>query len=73
MNFLVRQLLKSKMKGVVPEAEQEKFLNMFEKNPDLFKKIAEDTQEKMRTGLSQMEAVKQVMNKYQEELKKIAE
>lgn len=73
MNFFVRQLLKSKMKGVVPEAEQEKFLSMFEKNPDLFKKIAEDTQEKMKTGLSQIEAVKQVMGKYQEELKKISE
>lgn len=73
LNFFMRQLLKSKMKGTIPEADQEKFLNMFEKNPEIFKKIAEEAQEKMKNGKSQMDAIKEVMMKYQEDLKKISQ
>lgn len=73
LNFFMRQLLKSKMKGTIPEADQEKFLNMFEKNPEIFKKIAEEAQEKMKNGKSQMDAIKEVMMKYQGDLKKISQ
>jgi len=73
LNFFMRQLLKSKMKGVIPEADQERFLDMLEKNPEIFKKIAEEAKVKMQNGKSQTEAVKEVMSKYQEDLKKLSQ
>lgn len=69
-NFLMRKMLKSKLKDV-PEAEQEKMLSMIEKNPDFFKKIATEIQEKVRQGKDQMGATMEVMQKYQDDLKKI--
>lgn len=55
----------------VPEAQIDMFISMMEKNPDLFKTIAEETQEKMKGGMSQMDASMQVMKKYEQELKKL--
>ncbi len=66
--FLMKKMLKSKMKDV-PEAEQEKIFAAIEKNPELFQKIALETQEKMKQGKDQMAASMEVMQKYQEELK----
>ncbi len=66
-SFLMRKMLKSKMKDV-PEAEQEKILGAIEKNPALFQKIAEETQEAMKGGKDQMTAAMEVMQKYQKEL-----
>lgn len=70
-NFLMRKMLESKMKDV-PEKEREMALSMIEKNPDLFKKIAEETQAEMTKGVDQMTAALTVMKKYQDELKSIA-
>ena len=53
----------------VPASEQEKIFAMIEKNPDLFKKIAEESQEEMKKGKSQMDAVMEVMKKYENDLK----
>lgn len=55
----------------VPEAQIDMFISMMEKNPDLFKTIAEETQEKMKGGMSQMDASMQVMKKYEQELRKL--
>ena len=63
-------MLKSKMKDI-PEAEQEKMLNAIEKNPDFFQNIAAEVQAKMKEGKDQMAATMEVMQKHQEELKKI--
>lgn len=57
----------------VPEAQIDMFIGMMEKNPELFKKIAEETKEKMDQGLDQQTASIQVMQKYQDELRKLAE
>ncbi|MBA3550972.1 hypothetical protein H0W32_02070 [Patescibacteria group bacterium] len=65
--FLMKKMLKSKMKDV-PEAEQEKIFGAIEKNPDLFQKIATETQEAMKGGKDQMAAAMEVMQKYQKEL-----
>ena len=65
--FLMKKMLKSKMQGV-PEDQQEKVFNAIEKNPDLFQKIAQETQEKMKQGKDQMSAAMEVMQKYQKEL-----
>ncbi len=69
-NFLVKKLLQSKMKDV-PQEDQEKIFAMLEKNPGLFQKIAEESQEEMKKGKSQMDAVMSVMKKYEGELKKL--
>ncbi len=67
-NFLMKKLLQSKMKDI-PAEQQEKIFAMIEKNPDLFKKIAEESQEEMKKGKSQMDAVMEVMKRYENELK----
>jgi len=68
--MLMKRLLKSKMKGV-PEEQQDMILDAIEKNPDLFKKIAEEIQVKMKEGKDQMAATMEVMQKYQSELQGI--
>jgi len=70
MNFFMKALLKKQLKGV-PEADIDKFLAMVEKNPDFFKQVAVEAQEKMKAGMSQQEAVMAVLQGKQEELQKI--
>lgn len=55
----------------VPEAQIEMFVNMLEKNPELFKTIAKEVEEKVKGGMSQMDAGMEVMKKYEQELKKL--
>ena len=61
-------MLKSQMKGV-SEEQQEQIIGMFEKDPELFKKIAEEIQVEMKNGKDQMTASMAVMRKYQDQLK----
>lgn len=68
--FLMKKMLQSKLKGV-PEAEQEKILQIVEKNPELFQKIALEVQEKIKAGKDQMSATMEVIKSYEEELRKI--
>jgi len=68
-NFILRKMLRTQG---VPEAQIEMFLTMMEKNPDLFKKIAEEIKAKMDAGVDQKTASLEIMNKYQEDLKKLA-
>ena len=56
----------------VPEAQIDMFLNMMEKNPELFKNIALEIQEKTKNGMDQTNASMEVMKKYEAELKKLA-
>ena len=65
--FLLKKMLASQLKGV-PEAEQEKLLNAFEKNPQLFEKIARETQDRMKQGKDQQTAMMEVAQKYRAEL-----
>ena len=55
----------------VPEAQINMFITMMEKNPELFKTIATEVQEKMKGGMSQTDAGMEVMKKYEQELKKL--
>ena len=55
----------------VPEAQIEMFVTMIEKNPVLFKNIAMEIQEKVKGGMSQVDAGMVVMKKYEDELKKL--
>ncbi len=67
-NFLMKKMLKSQMKDV-PQDQQDQILGMIEKNPDFFKKIAEEVQVEVKAGKDQMSATMSVMQKYQNELK----
>ncbi len=68
-NFLLKKMLR--LKGV-PEAQIDMFVRMIEKNPELFKKIGEEIQEKVKGGMDQTTAGIEVMRKYESELKKLA-
>lgn len=69
-NFLLRQVLKSKMKNV-PEAERERMLALMEKNPEFFKKIGEEVEKRVKSGQSEMAATMVVMRQHQAELQKL--
>lgn len=69
-NFLMKKLLKSKMKDV-PEEHQEKIFALIEKNPALFQKIATEAQEKIKSGMNQQDAMMSVMKAHESELKDI--
>lgn len=68
--FLMKKMLKSKM-GDIPEAEQEKMIKLVTENPEFFQKIGSEVQSKMKEGKDQMTATMEVMQKHQEELKKL--
>ena len=68
--MLFKKMLKAQMKGV-PESEQEKILKIVTKNPELFKKIAVEMQEKIKSGKDQMAAAMEVMESHREELSKL--
>jgi hypothetical protein len=68
--FLMKQMLKRQLKGM-PEAEQERIMKLVTANPELFKKIGDEVQEKIKGGMDQMNASLLVMQKYKSELQKI--
>lgn len=65
--FLVRQALKMKMKDM-PEAQRDQILALVEKDPELFKKIGEEVDRRVKGGENQMKASMEVMKKYRTEL-----
>jgi len=67
-NFLLKKMLKSQG---VPDEQVDMFIKMMEKNPELFKTIAAEIQEKTKSGMNQMDAAMLVMKKYETELKKL--
>lgn len=67
-NFLLKKMLKAQG---VPDAQIDMLINMMEKDPELFKKIAEEIGERIKKGEDKMVAGQAVMQKYQEDLKKL--
>lgn len=67
--FLMKQVIKRQLKGV-PDAEVERIMAIVEKNPELFKKIGDEIQAKVKAGRSQMAASMEVMRAHQSELQK---
>ena len=67
-DFLVKQAMKWKMKDM-PEAQREQIIALVSKNPDLFKKIGEEVDRRVKQGgENQMKATMEVMKKYRNEL-----
>ena len=69
-SFLLKHYAKWKMKDV-PEAQREQMTALVSRDPELFKKIGEEVQKKVKSGMSQTDASMQVMKKYEKELKKL--
>ncbi|HEX9608673.1 MAG TPA: hypothetical protein VGA06_00470 [Candidatus Paceibacterota bacterium] len=70
-SLMFRQLLHSKL-GDMPEAEQEKLMELIEKNPDVFEKIATEAQGHMQAGKDQMSAIALAIRTNEMELRNIA-
>lgn len=70
-NFLIKQFIKSKMKGV-PEADIDRIIDIVDKNPDFFKQMGEKLQNLTKNGMSQEEAMMKIMKENETEFRKIA-
>lgn len=67
-NFAVKKLLESQLKNV-PADQRDMILNMVEKDPALFEKIAKEFQTEMKqNGNNQMAAAMKILPKYQNEI-----
>lgn len=67
--FLMRQMLGRELtKAGVAKADQDKMIDMIIKHPELFQKIAMEAKQKIDSGVPQMQAMQEVMQKYQSDL-----
>lgn len=67
-NFAMKKVLESQMKNV-PEDQKQMIMEMLEKDPKLFEKIAKEMQEELKSnGNNQMAAAQKVLPKYQKEI-----
>ena len=67
-NFAMKKVLDSRMKDV-PEDQKAMIMEMVEKDPKLFEKIAKEMQSEMKSnGNNQMAAATKVLPKYQKEI-----
>lgn len=68
--FLMKQMIKRQLKGM-PEAEIDRIVELVSKNPEVFKKIGDQIQAKVKAGRSQQAATMEVMRANQAELQKV--
>jgi hypothetical protein len=67
-DFFLKAMLK---RHGVPAGEVDKVVALVNKNPELFKTIAEEAQAKIKSGVKQEEAMMQVMLAHKDELEKL--
>jgi 5'(3')-deoxyribonucleotidase len=68
--FLMKQAMKSQLKNV-PQEEQEKILDLVERNPDFFENLAKELQEGLKSGKNQQTVAMEIMAKHKVELAKL--
>jgi hypothetical protein len=68
--LLMKQAMRSQLSGVT-EAQQEQLLDMVEKNPIFFEKLAVELQEALKSGADQETVVVSVMQKHKVELERL--
>ncbi len=67
-NFAIKKALETQMKNV-PEDQKRMIMEMLEKDPVLFEKIAKEIQAELKVnGNNQMAAASKVLPKYQKEI-----
>lgn len=70
-DYAVKKLLERQLKDV-PEDQKAMIMEMVEKDPKLFEKIAKELQAEMKTnGNNQMAAAMKVLPKYQKEIMQV--
>lgn len=67
----IQKVIKSQLKDM-PKEQREMLEAMVDKNPELFVKIAKETQELVKQGKDQMVAMMEVSKKYRSELQVLA-
>lgn len=65
-NFILKKMLRTQG---VPEAQIDMVIAMMEKDPELFKKIAEEIQAKIKSGSDQQASAMEVFKKYEKDIK----
>ena len=72
--FFMKQMAKKALKDApVSDDQKDMMVNMISKNPELFQKIATESQELMtKEGMDQMTAAMKVAEKYKDELTNLA-
>ena len=67
-NFAMKKVLQSQLKNA-PEDQKQMIMEMLDKDPNLFEKIAKEMQEELKSnGNNQMAAASKVLPKYQKEI-----
>ncbi|MFA7201872.1 MAG: hypothetical protein WC099_02675 [Candidatus Paceibacterota bacterium] len=66
-SFIARKILESQLKNI-PADQREKIISAFEKDPELFKKIASEIEAEVKSGTNQMTAAARVAEKYKTEV-----
>lgn len=68
--FLMKKMMQSQLKNL-PKDQADMIGAMVEKDPELFMKIAKETQQLVKGGKDQMVAMMEVSKKYQKELQRL--
>jgi len=68
--FLLKKMMKSQLKNM-PKDQADMISTMVEQNPELFMKIAKETQALVKGGKDQMVATMEVSKKYEKELRQM--
>ena len=68
--FMMKKLMASQLKDM-PKDQADMIAAMVEKNPELFMKIAKETQDLVKGGKDQMNAMMEVSKKYRSELEQL--
>ncbi|MBI2476274.1 MAG: hypothetical protein HYV67_03450 [Candidatus Taylorbacteria bacterium] len=71
-DFLFKKAVSQKLGGLTP-AEQDEFVGLVEKYPDLFMKLAEEFKAEIAKGRDGTEAALQVIKAHENELREIKE
>jgi len=71
-DFFIKKLIKSQAPDI-SENDVDRMFEIFNQNPELFKKIAAEIKEKTVEGKNQMSATLEVMEKYKGEISAIKE
>ncbi|MEX0933864.1 MAG: hypothetical protein WD003_01200 [Candidatus Paceibacterota bacterium] len=69
-DYFMKKMLERQLKDL-PESQREMVKGALEKNPELFKKIAEEVKRETKKGIPEAAATMQVMRKHQGELQKL--
>ena len=69
-NFLVKKLVRSKLKNV-PKEQQDMIIALVSENPEFFKTLQKEIEAKKKQGQNEQMAMMQVMRENQAEIQKL--